>query len=107
MKVTQTGNVTWMIDFGEYWQFIEYMWRSMLENDRGIITLQNLRNLRYNLKKEPLSEFNNSRDLKSFVCVSIIRLNELLDKLIPTNYKEGKFVMTVRSDKQMLELSVL
>lgn len=33
MKVTQTGNVTWMIDFGEYWQFIEYMWRSMLEND--------------------------------------------------------------------------
>lgn len=107
MKVTQTGNVTWMIDFGEYWQFIEYMWRSMLENDRGIITLQNLRNLRYNLKKEPLSEFNNSRDLKSFVCVSIIRLNELLDKLIPTNYKEGKFVMTVRGDKQMLELSVL
>lgn len=107
MKVTQTGSVTWMIDFGEYWQFIEYMWRSMLENDRGIITLQNLRNLRYNLKKEPLSEFNNSRDLKSFVCVSIIRLNELLDKLIPTNYKEGKFVMTVRGDKQMLELSVL
>ena len=107
MKVTQTGNVTWMIDFGEYWQFIEYMWRSMLENDRGIITLQNLRNLQYNLKKEPLSEFNNSRDLKSFVCVSIIRLNELLDKLIPTNYKEGKFVMTVRGDKQMLELSVL
>lgn len=53
MKVTQTGNATWMIDFGEYWQFIEYMWRSMLENDRGIITLQNLRNLRYNLKKEP------------------------------------------------------
>lgn len=107
MKVTQTGNVTWMIDFGEYWQFIEYMWRSMLENDRGIITLQNLRNLRYNLKKEPLSEFNNSRDLKSFVCVSIIRLNELLDKLIPTNYKEGKFVLTICDDKQMLELSVL
>lgn len=107
MKVTQTGNVTWMIDFGEYWQFIQYMWRAMLENNRGIITLQNLRNLQHNLKKEPLSEFNNSRELKSFVCVSIIRLNELLDKLIPINHKEGKFVMTIRDDKQMLELSVL
>lgn len=107
MKVTQTGNVTWMIDFGENWSFVQYMWRSMLENDRGIITLQNFRNLQQNLKKEPLSEFNNDRDLKSFVCVSIVMLNEFLDKLIPIKHKEGKFVLTIRDDKQMLELSVL
>lgn len=107
MKVTQTGNVTWMIDFGENWPFIQYMWRSMLESDRGIITLKNFDNLRWNLKKEPLTEFNNDRDLKSFVCVSIIRLNELLATLIPEKHKAGQFVLTVRDDKQMLELSVL
>lgn len=107
MKVTQTGNVTWMIDFEGNWHFVQYMWRAVLENDRGIITLQNLRNLQQNLKKEPLSEFNNDQNLKSFVCVSITRLNELLDKLIPVNHKQGKFVLTIRDDKQLLEFSVL
>lgn len=107
MKVAQTGNVTWMIDFEGNWHFVQYMWRALLENDRGIITLQNLRNLQQNLKKEPLSEFNNDQNLKSFVCVSITRLNELLDKLIPVNHKQGKFVLTIRDDKQMLEFSVL
>lgn len=107
MKVTQIGNATWMLDFGENWSFIQYMWRVMLENDRGIITLKNFQNLQQNLKKEPLSEFNNDRDLKSFICVSIIRLNELLAKSIPEKFKAGQFVLTVRDDKQMLELSVL
>lgn len=94
MKVTQTGNVTWMIEFEGNWHFVQYMWRALLENDRGIITLENLKNLSINIKKEPLSEFQNDLNLKNIICKECDTLYQRVNSL-PNNLKLGKFVLAI------------
>lgn len=106
MRVIQIAENSWQIQFEANWAFIQYMWRALLENDRGIVTLENLKNLSVNIKKEPLSEFQNDPALKATICKECEQLYKSVDTL-PQSLKQGKFVLTIDHSKKVLVLSIL
>lgn len=105
MYITRIAENSWQVQFEANWVFVQYMWRALLENDRGIVTLENLKNLSVNIKKEPLSEFQNDPALKTTICKECDTLYQRVNSL-PKNLKLGKFVLTINHAKQCLVLSV-
>ena len=105
MRITRIAESEWDIHFEANWVFVQYMWRSILESDRGILSLENFKNLSINIKKEPLSEFQNDSKLKDVICKECDTLYQNVNSL-PKNLKLGKFVLTINHEKQCLVLSV-
>ena len=106
MYITRIAESSWQIQFEANWVFIQYMWRALLENDRGIVTLDNLKNLSVNIKKEPLSEFQNDPALKATICKECEQLYKSVDRL-PPKIKSSKFVLTIDHGNKNLILSIL
>lgn len=105
MYITRIAENSWQVQFEVNWMFVQYMWRALLENDRGIVTLDNLKNLSVNIKKEPLSEFQNDPALKTTICKECEQLYKSVDTL-PQSLKQGKFVLTIDHGNRCLNLSV-
>lgn len=105
MQITRIAEHSWHVHFDANWAFVQFMWRAILENDRGLVTLDNLKNLSTNIKKEPLSEFQNDSKLKDVICKECETLYQSVNSL-PKNLKLGKFVLTINHEKQCLDLSV-
>ena len=106
MYITRIAESSWQIQFEANWVFIQYMWRALLENDRGIVTLDNLKNLSVNIKKEPLSEFQNDPALKATICKECEQLYKSVDGL-PPKVKQNKFLLTIDHAQRVLCLSIL
>lgn len=106
MYITQIAENSWQVQFEANWVFVQYMWRALLENDRGIVTLENLKNLSVNIRKEPLSEFQNNPALKATICKECEQLYKNVGSL-PQGLKQSKFILTVDHSKKNLILSKL
>lgn len=104
MRVTRIAENSWQVQFEANWVFVQYMWRALLENDRGIVTLDNLKNLSVNIKKEPLSEFQNDPALKATICKECEQLYKSVDGL-PQSLKQGKFVLIIDHGNRCLTFS--
>ena len=106
MRVTRIAENSWQVQFEANWVFVQYMWRALLVNDRGIVTLDNLKNLSVNIKKEPLSEFQNDPALKATICKECEQLYKSVNGL-PPKIKQSKLVLTIDHSKKVLVLSIL
>lgn len=105
MRFTQISNESWKLHFSTKWNFIQYMWYALLENDRGFILLKNLEYLKDNLKQEPLSEFENDRDLKNLVCQEHEAFYHAVNCL-PEDIKNNRFILSINANERCLILSI-
>lgn len=98
MRVQQVDTYKWELYWTMPWQFVQYMWVSVLEGFSGYFNAEMAYNFSINIKNEPLSEFNFDQKLKD-MCIK--ELGELATFL---KGNPSRFMISVDSTKQCCTL---
>lgn len=98
MRVQQVDMHKWELYWTMPWQFVQYMWISVLEGFSGYFNAEMAYNFSVNIKNEPLSEFNFDQKLKD-MCIK--ELGELATFL---KGNPSRFMISVDSTKQCCTL---
>lgn len=98
MRVQQVDIHKWELYWTMPWQFVQYMWVSVLEGFSGHFNAEMAYNFSINIKNEPLSEFNFDQKLKD-MCIK--ELGELATFL---KGNPSRFMISVDSTKQCCTL---
>lgn len=105
MKFTRASKPVFIVDYEEeYGDFLQKMWANILGGDNArLISYESLKDIHNNVKSIPIEDFNNDRDLKSLVCVSIVKL---LDCMVDSS-KESSFLLAYNCSSNTLELTMV